>query len=206
MTESENNRPVHLSGIQEEENITAVDLKKAIVNLERFVTKDIAEITTLDDVSFEMIFVGIGLRAVVVATGQLKEDTYIWYHPTRGEIDVVRRWHSIKRPLADGRIIYADTNNGAIRMQKIQQLDEAQLLDFDLRIPFIERISSGTLDHNLQIAHAVDFRRESKGSYYPAVSHDNPEVLQGYLHIAQEGVKDLLSITQPPITLPSHLS
>jgi hypothetical protein len=205
MSELNNRRPVELITPQEEENVTASDFEKAITNLQRFATEDVEKIRSLDDLSFQMIFVGIGLRTVLVSTGQLKEDTYTIRHPVMGKVEKVRRWHAIDKLLVDGSNIYADTNSGTIRVQKSQQTADLKVLDFDIKIPFRETIRTGTLEHNLYIAHAVDFRSESKGSYYPAHLYDNADVLQGYARVAQEGVKDILSVVPPPTILPSLL-
>lgn len=202
MSDPEKIRPVHFIGIQEEENITAADYEKAIANLERFTLKDTGEIITLDDLAFEMRFVGLGLRAVIVSNGKLYEQKHIWQHPTRGEIDAINRRHAIEKPLNDRSIILADIRGEFVRTQQKRKVAEATVVDFDFSLPFTRAISIGTAEHNIWIAHAVDFREQTSGRYYPANSPDDTSVLQGYARVVQDGVKGVLAIIPPPTSLP----
>jgi len=191
---------IYTHGQQEEENVTAADYEKALANLDRYAAKDITGITTLDDLAFEMIFVGLGLRMIIVTNGELKEYQYIWKHPATGDALVVNRWHAIQEPVGEN-IIYTTTKNG---YAQIQQVNKFAALDFDLTIPFDRKISMGNeLERGWKRTFAVDYRESPYGTYYPTEQHDKMDALQGYARVVQEGVRAVLTVTPPPTQVPN---
>lgn len=194
---SEQRGEVQLFGHVQQENVTADEYQRALENLERFAAKDINEIATLEDLAFEVRFVGKGVHTTVLASGELEKTPPDDEYPERGYI--------IKQPVEDGTIT-ATSKHGKVYIDHSRIENGYKSSKFNISLPIDKDITaSEDLLHNANIAHALDRRGGKLISYYPAKEPHNPDMLRGYASILQEGVKDILSVAKKPTQLPPEL-
>ena len=192
------NREQPFGGLQQE-NVTGEEYQRAVENLKRFAAKDVNEITTLEQLAFEMQFVGRGLRSVVLASGEIQETPFTYHDPARGEVKAVDRTYVIRKPLEEGATIYASSERGRAYLDQYRMEGGRQLSNFTASMPFDEEIkASDNPINNILIASAVDWRGGKTVSYYPAKEPNNPDVLRGYGRVVQDGVKNILAVAKPP--------
>jgi hypothetical protein len=188
-----------------QKDVTGEDYEKALENLKRFSGKDISKITTLEELAFEMRFVGKGLQAVVVSSGEIQETKFNYQHPTNGEVKAVDRTYVIRKPVSGGTI-FATSGEKQAYLDQYRIEGDSQLSNFTAIVPTDDeiRVSDDPFD-NMLIASAVDWRGEKTVSYFPAKEPLNKNVLQGYARVVQDGVKNILAVTKPPTQVPFKL-
>jgi hypothetical protein len=189
-----------------EENVTGAEYEFALENLRRFAKKDVTEIDSLDDLAFDMRFVGKGLRTVVLSSGEIQETKFDYQHPDSDHVKAVDRVRVIRQPVGDGSAtitVLLNVNGGRAYIDQHRLEDGDELSNFTATVPTDEEIqASSTMQNRLTTAYAVDWRGGRTVSYYPGNEPNNPQVLQGYAIVVQDGVKNVLEIAKPPTPLP----
>ncbi len=194
-------------GPPQQEDVTGKDYERALENLRRFAEKDVNEITSLDELAFQMRFVSKGLRAVVLSSGEIQETKFDYEHPARGEVKAIDRVHVIRKPVAGGAEIFVSAEKGKAYLQQYIMEGDNQLSNFTATVPIDEEILvSDDPFQNTMIAHAVDWRDGKTVSYYPAKEPSNQDVQRGYARVVQDGVKNVLAVAKPPALLPPGLT
>lgn len=203
---SEGNFPPEPFGKIEEENVTKADYEKAVRNLNRFAEKDLSEIASFDDLAFEMRFVGIGLRAVILSTGEINELPVDPRHTATGIVGAIDRVHELEG-VKDGKKILATAKSGKVYVgQSVMEGEREEKAEFETELPSDKAMRvSGDRFEDEMVTFAMDWRGEKSVVYNPALHPENAEVRQGYAKVVQDGVKAVLGIARPPTQVPFTL-
>ncbi len=183
------------------ENVTGQDYEIALENLKRFSVMDLSEIATLEDLSFQMMFVAPALRAVVLSSGGIQELKLETTLP-EGEADVYFRSRELKEPLSDGNFIKAGIMGNSVHITKSNPRG-TYIYDAGMPLTGIITVDPEPYSQmNIMIAQAVDWRGWDIKSFFPAHEPHNPTVHRGFAGIVQEGVQHILQVAKSPTKLP----
>jgi hypothetical protein len=169
------------------QEVSGAEHETPLEQLRRFAEKNLNDIRTLDDVVADMGIVAKGIQAVVLASGEAQQS---------GNIPFMRK------PVEGGAEIYveADANTGFVHFDQYTMQGEGeeqqQQSNFMARIPLNEDIKVTDSPFNM-FMFANDWRGGQAVSYYPALQPQNPDVLRGFTRVVQDGVKNIVEVTNP---------
>lgn len=198
-------------GPMEQDGITAEEYGRAREGLRKLLKTPADSIMSLEELSQRTVFVGQDIRTVVISAGEVRVVPFEYDSPTRGKVEATSKTIIINKPVED-RLIVAQASKGSLTGQGISRIDEfaskggeVQSPMFSVCIPYdrvLEKSDKPYLDASI---FAVDRRSGAEVSYYPAKSPDRPQVLQGYMKVLQDGVRDMLAVTPEPTQIPNTL-
>ena len=80
---------------------------------------------------------------------------------------------------------------------------------YDMDFPLTDDFSNGDPEINADVSYMATERDQNTGietDYAPTFQPDDPTTQQGYAKILQWSVRDLISVIEPPVTIPEDLA
>lgn len=176
------------------DDVTAKEYERAYKSLQEFLNLDPSQIQSFEDLSAELSLVGEDLKKIVVAGGYLQETNFGYQHPDGTDRKAVHKAWVVRKEVGDHHI-FATTNDDRTWVTTYKIINGEQLSDFNYWLPVGDIEADKDPIFNI---FAVDWRGKKVESYYPAAGSSSPQVLQNFVKIVQDGVRDILSVVDDP--------
>lgn len=184
------------------EGVSAEEYKYALENLARFAEKDVNAIKTLRELTWEMRFVGRGLRSVILSNGKVQRTEFTRWDFKRGKEKVAKVDHFILEPVREEIEFSASLGEGKVHLGQSKIAGNDHVPNFSASIPISEEIqASDDASRSMLVASATVWHNRKMINYYPAKEPNNTGTLQGYARTVQDSIKDILTIAKPPSQL-----